>query len=70
MMKPKTYSVRKHQNQKNKTFFIIDYQVNERVEKQIQFTYLEHYLQFTDLLKQLEYKEVLTKKKIPTIIES
>lgn len=68
-MKPKTYSVRKHLNQKNKTFFIIDYQVNERVEKQIQFTYLEHYLQFTDLLKQLDYKEVLTNKSIPTIIK-
>ena len=57
-MKPKTYSVRKHQNQKNKTFFIIDYQVNERVEKQIQFTYLEHYLQFTDLLKEAGYGDV------------
>ena len=45
-----------------KTFFIIDYRVNERVEKQIQFAYLEHYLQFTDLLKQLDYKEVLTKQ--------
>ena len=66
-MKPKTYSVRKHLNQNNKTFFVIDYQVNERVEKQIQFTYLEHYLQFTDLLKQLEYKEVLTNKSISTI---
>ena len=68
-MKPKTYSVRKHLNQKNKTFFIIDYQVNERVEKQIEFTYLEHYLQFTDLLKQLDYKEVLTNKSIPAIFE-
>jgi hypothetical protein len=61
-MKPKTYSVRQHNLRKNKTFFIIDYRVNERVEKQIQFTYLEHYLQFTDLLKQLDYKEVLTKQ--------
>ena len=69
-MKAKTYSVRKHCNQKNKTFFIIDYKVNERVEKQIQFTYLEHYLQFTDLLKQLEYKEVLTKQNNSTIIKA
>jgi|TARA_A200000159_G_scaffold31297_1_gene27870 hypothetical protein len=69
-MKPKTYSVRKHLNQKNKTFFIIDYKVNERVDKQIQFTSLEHYLQFTDLLKQLDYKEVLTSKSIPTIIKA
>jgi hypothetical protein len=61
-MEPKTYSVRQHHLRKNKTFFIIDYRVNERVEKQIQFTYLEHYLQFTDLLKQLDYKEVLTKQ--------
>jgi hypothetical protein len=61
-MKPKTYSVRQHHLRKSKTFFIIDYRVNERVEKQIQFTYLEHYLQFTDLLKQLDYKEVLTKQ--------
>ena len=61
-MKPKTYSVRQRHLPKNKTFFIIDYGVNERVEKQIQFTYLEHYLQFTDLLKQLGYKEVLTKQ--------
>ena len=69
-MKAKTYSVRKHLNQKNKTFFIIDYKVNERVDKQIQFTSLEHYLQFTDLLKQLDYKEVLTSKSIPTIIKA
>ena len=55
-MKPKTYSVRKR-HEKSKTSFIIDYKVNERVEKQIQFTYLEHYLHFTDLLKEAGYKE-------------
>lgn len=56
-MKVKTYSVKKRYEEKNKTFFIIDYKVNERVEKQIQFTYLEHCLQFTDLLREAGYSE-------------
>ena len=56
-MKVKTYSVRKRYDETKQNFFLIDYKVNERVEKQIQFTYLEHYLQFTDLLKEAGYKE-------------
>ena len=56
-MKVKTYSVRKRYDETKQNFFLIDYKVDERVEKQIQFTYLEHYLQFTDLLKEAGYKE-------------
>ncbi len=57
-MKVKTYSTEKDYDLiTKKTFYIIDYKVNERVEKQIQFTYLEHYLQFVDLLKEAGYKE-------------
>lgn len=52
-MKAKTYLIK--QAWKNK--FIIDYQVTERISKGIQFTYLEHYLQFVDLLKEAGYKE-------------
>ena len=70
-MKVKTYSVRKNCNLGKKvTFYIVDYKVNERIEKQIQFTYLEHYLQFTDLLKEAGYKEVLTKQNNSTIIKA
>jgi hypothetical protein len=56
-MKVKTYSVRKRYDETKQNFFLIDYQVNETMSKQIQFTYLEHYLQFTDLLKEAGYKE-------------
>tara|TARA_R110002020_G_scaffold180152_7_gene374334 strand:+ start:6171 stop:6356 length:186 start_codon:yes stop_codon:yes gene_type:complete len=57
-MKVKTYSVEKNCNLGKKvTFYIVDYKVNERIDKQIQFTSLEHYLQFTDLLKEAGYKE-------------
>ena len=69
-MKVKTYSVRKRYDETKQNFFLIDYKVNERVEKQIQFTYLEHYLQFTDLLKEAGYKEVLTKQNNSTIIKA
>tara|TARA_B100000497_G_scaffold108724_1_gene127048 strand:- start:795 stop:980 length:186 start_codon:yes stop_codon:yes gene_type:complete len=57
-MKVKTYSTEKDCDlATKKTFYIVDYKVNERIEKQIQFTSLEHYLHFTDLLKEAGYKE-------------
>ena len=57
-MKVKTYSTEKDCDlATKKTFYIIDYQVTERISKQIQFTYLEHYLQFVDLLKEAGYRE-------------
>lgn len=57
-MKVKTYSTEKDCDlATKKTSYIIDYQVTERISKQIQFTYLEHYLQFVDLLKEAGYKE-------------
>tara|TARA_B110000495_G_scaffold174237_1_gene164195 strand:+ start:59 stop:244 length:186 start_codon:yes stop_codon:yes gene_type:complete len=57
-MKVKTYSVSKDCNlAKKETFYDINYQVNETMSKQIQFTYLEHYLQFVNLLTEAGYKE-------------
>ena len=57
-MKVKTYTTEKDYDlATKKTFYIIDYQVTERISKGIQFTYLEHYLQFVDLLKEAGYKE-------------
>ena len=37
-------------------YYDIAYRVNERIDKEIRFTYIEHYLQFVDLLHEAGYK--------------
>ena len=54
-LKEKTYAVGQ-EFKDDKHFYDIAYQVNERTKKEIRFTYIEHYLQFVDLLHEAGYK--------------
>ena len=38
--------------------YVIEYQETEKKNKMIRFTFLQHYLDFVDLLKQAKYKQV------------
>ena len=40
-----------------KHFYDIAYRVNEHTDKEIRFSYIEHYLQFVDLLHEAGYRE-------------
>lgn len=53
-MKPLTYKVWKEDPGK----YVIEYQETERRNKQIQFSMLQQYIHFVDLLKQAKYKQV------------
>ena len=54
-LKEKTYAVTEG-FEDGKHFYDIAYRVNERIDKEIRFTYIEHYLQFVDLLHEAGYK--------------
>ena len=56
-MKPKTYTQKLIQNEA-KTSYYIHYQVSKTVDKEIQFSFIEHYLQFVGLLQEAGYKEL------------
>lgn len=51
----KTYAVTEGFDE-GKHFYDIAYRVNERIDKEIRFSYIEHYLQFVDLLHEAGYK--------------
>jgi len=53
-MKPLTYKIKKDTPGE----YVIEYQETERINKQIQFSFLQQYLHFVDLLKQAKYKQV------------
>ena len=54
-LKEKTYAVTEGFDE-GKHFYDIAYRVNERIDKEIRFSYIEHYLQFVDLLHEAGYK--------------
>ena len=54
-MKTKTYAVTEG-FEDGKHFYDIAYQVNEHIDKEIRISYIEHYLQFVDLLHEAGYK--------------
>jgi len=54
-MKRKTYAVTEGFDE-GKHFYDIAYRVSETTDKEIRFTYIEHYLQFVDLLHEAGYK--------------
>ncbi len=56
-MKLKTYAVTEG-FEDGKHFYDIAYRVSEYTDKEIRFSYIEHYLQFVDLLIEAGYKDV------------
>jgi len=52
---PRTYAVTEGWDN-SKHYWDIDYRVSETTDKMIRFTYIEHYLQFVDLLAEAGYK--------------
>jgi len=54
-LKEKTYAVTEGFDE-GKHFYDIAYRVNEHIDKEIRFSYIEHYLQFVDLLHEAGYK--------------
>jgi hypothetical protein len=56
-MKPKTYTPKLIQDVAQPLYYI-HYQVSKTVDKEIQFSCLEHYLQFVGLLQEAGYKEI------------
>jgi hypothetical protein len=55
-MKTKNYSVSEG-FEDGKHFYDIAYRVNNHTDKEIRFSYIEHYLQFLDLLHEAGYRE-------------
>ena len=55
-MHTKTYAVTEG-FEDGKHFYDIAYRVNEHTDKEIRFSYIEHYLQFVDLLHEAGYRE-------------
>lgn len=55
-MKTKNYSVSEG-CEDGKHFYDIAYRVNNHTDKEIRFSYIEHYLQFLDLLHEAGYRE-------------
>lgn len=56
-MKPKTYTQKLIQDGAQRSYHI-HYKVSKTVDKEIQFSCLEHYLQFVGLLQEAGYKDI------------